>query len=283
MISRMTWLRVRRRTLRTLLYLVLVAQSMVVLFPILLMLLSSVKASRLIFKNPFALPKPLFLDNYARLFIQQSYERYFLNSVLVTSLAILFAIMATSLASYAIAKYRFRGNQTVFLYFLIGLMLPIRLGTINIMQIFIAINLFNSLVALVIIYTAMGIPAGILIFTGFMREIPDELSDAARIDGYGETHIFVSIIVPLLSPAIVVVAVYNLVPIWNDFWFPLILINKDSLMTIPLATARLFGKHETDYGLLFAILSAAAVPPIILFVALSRYFIKGLTAGAIKG
>ncbi|MBN2551994.1 MAG: carbohydrate ABC transporter permease [Spirochaetales bacterium] len=279
----MTWLQVRRQTLRTVLYLVLLAQSVVVLFPILLMLVSSVKASRLIFKNPFAFPKPLFLDNYARLFIQQSYERYFFNSVLVSFLAILFAIMATSIASYAIAKYRFRGNQTVFLYFLIGLMLPIRLGTINIMQIFITINLFNSLISLIIIYTAMGIPAGILIFTGFIREIPDELSDAARIDGYGETRIFTSVIVPLLSPAIVVVAVYNLVPVWNDFWFPLILINKDSLMTIPLATARLFGKHETDYGLLFAILSAAAVPPIILFVALSRYFIKGLTAGAIKG
>jgi raffinose/stachyose/melibiose transport system permease protein len=91
------------------------------------------------------------------------------------------------------------------------------------------------------------------------------------------------IIVPLLTPAIVVVAVYNLIPIWNDFWFPLILINRDELMTVPLATARLFGKHETDYGLLFAILSAAAIPPIALFVTLSRYFIKGLTAGAIKG
>jgi raffinose/stachyose/melibiose transport system permease protein len=262
---------------------VLLAQSAIVLFPILLMLVSSLKASRFIFKNPFALPKPIFLDNYARLFIQQSYERYFFNSLLVTFLAILLAVFVTSLASYAIAKYSFRGNRTVFLYFLLGLMLPIRLGTINIMQIFIAINLFNSLISLIIIYTAMGIPAGILIFTGFIREIPDELSDAARIDGYGETRIFISIIVPLLSPAIVVVAVYNLVPIWNDFWFPLILINRDELMTIPLATARLFGKHETDYGLLFAILSAAAFPPIILFVAMSRYFIKGLTAGAIKG
>ena len=273
----------KRITLRTLLYVVLAAQSLVVLFPLWLMFNSSLKASRQIFRNPFSLPDPVFWKNYLKLFVQQSYERYFLNSIGVTVVSLLLIVVVTSLAAYAIAKYRFKGNSQIFFYFLIGLMLPIRLGTINIMQMFITVNLYNNLLSLIAIYTAMGIPAGILIFTGFVREIPDELRDSARIDGYGETAIFLRIIVPLLTPAIVVVAVYNLIPIWNDFWFPLILINKDELMTVPLATARLFGKHETDYGLLFAILSAAAIPPIALFVTLSRYFIKGLTAGAIKG
>jgi len=273
----------KRVSLRGLLYLVLGAQSLVVLFPLWLMFNSSLKASRQIFRDPFGLPNPVFWKNYLKLFVQQSYERYFLNSIGVSVVSLLLIVVVTSLAAYAIGKYRFRGNQQIFFYFLIGLMLPIRLGTINIMQMFIRVNLYNNLLSLIAIYTAMGIPAGILIFTGFIREIPDELRDSARIDGYGETGIFLRIIVPLLTPAIVVVAVYNLIPIWNDFWFPLILINRDELMTVPLATARLFGKHETDYGLLFAILSAAAIPPIALFVTLSRYFIKGLTAGAIKG
>jgi len=274
---------VKNSFLKTLLYCILALQSAVIFFPLFLMTISSLKASREIFKNPFALPSAVNLKNYIKLFINQDYELYFLNSIVISLSAILMILVCTSLASYALGKYRFRGNKQIFFFFLIGLMIPIRLGTINIMQMFLKLNLFNNLLSLIIVYTAMGIPAGILIFTGFIREIPEELSDAARIDGYGETKIFLQVIVPLLSPAIVVVAVYNLMPIWNDFWFPLILINKESLMPIPLATARLFGKHETDYGLLFSILTAAALPPIVLFLTLSRYFIKGLTAGAIKG
>ncbi|MDD5077349.1 MAG: carbohydrate ABC transporter permease, partial [Sphaerochaetaceae bacterium] len=215
--------------------------------------------------------------------VQQNYLSYFANSIIVTLFALATIIVFASLASYAIGKYSFKGNAQVYTFFILGLMIPIRLGTINIMQMFITMDLFNKLLALVIVYAAMGIPAGIMILTGFIRDIPDELSDAARIDGCSETGIFIRIIVPLLSPAIVVAAVYNLMPIWNDFWFPLVLINKDQLSTIPLATARLFGKHETDFGLLYAILTAAAIPPIALFVGLSKYFIKGLTSGAVKG
>lgn len=271
------------RIFKGLLYLVLSIESAIVFFPLFLTVISALKTSREIFMRPFGLPNPGTLKNFIKLFVRQRYELYMLNSIFVSLTAIGIILVVTSLASYAIGKYKFRGNNQVFIFFLLGLMLPIRLGTINIMQLFLKLNLYNSLVSLILVYAAMGIPAGILIFTGFIKDIPEELSDAARIDGYGETKIFTNVIVPLLSPAIVVVAVYNLIPIWNDFWFPLILINKENLMTIPLATSRLFGKHETDFGLIFAILTVAALPPIALFVALSRYFIRGLTAGAIKG
>ncbi len=264
-------------------YIFLIFQGVIILFPLLMMTMSSFKSNREIFKNPFSFPSSFNLENFSDLFIKASYERYFFNSLIVSCCAILITIAVSSLAAYAIAKYNFFGNRIVFFYFLAGLMIPIRLGTINILQMFIKMNLYDNLISLIIVYSAMGIPPGILIFTGFMKEIPEELSDSARMDGCSEVGIYRRIIVPLIGPAIVVVAVYNLIPIWNDFWFPLILINSDNLMTIPLATARMFGKHETNYGLVFAILTAAAVPPIILFASLSRYFIKGLTAGAVKG
>ncbi|MDY0027746.1 MAG: carbohydrate ABC transporter permease [Candidatus Humimicrobiaceae bacterium] len=264
-------------------YFVLIFQCLIIAFPLFLMVMSSFKSNREIFKAPFKLPATLNMENYRKLFLQSNYLRYFLNSIIVSLAAILIILIASSLASYAISKYRFPLNKFIFFYFLAGLMIPIRLGTINIMQMFIKLNLYNNLLSLIIIYSAYGIPAGILIFTGFMNDIPNELSDSARVDGCSEIGIFRKIIVPLLGPAIVVVAVYNLIPIWNDFWFPLVLINSDNLMTIPLATAKLFGRHETNYGLIFAILTSAAVPPMILFATLSRYFIKGLTAGAIKG
>lgn len=229
------------------------------------------------------MPTSFNLINYIKLFEKANYATYFLNSLIVSASSILIILIVSSLASYALSKYSFFGNKFLSLYFLAGLMIPIRLGTINIMQIFQTLHLYNNLLSLIIIYSAMGIPAGILIFSGFIREIPNELDDSGRVDGCSEFGIFGRIIVPLLGPAIVVVAVYNLIPIWNDFWFPLVLINNENLMTVPLATAKLFGQYETDYGVIFALLTSAAVPPMILFVTLSRYFIKGLTAGAIKG
>ncbi|MDD3777600.1 MAG: carbohydrate ABC transporter permease, partial [Actinomycetota bacterium] len=207
--------------------------------------MSSFKSNREIFKTPFSLPSSFNLENYRDLFVQSNYLRYFINSIIVSIAAIAITLIVSSLASYALSKYSFALNKIVFFYFLAGLMIPIRLGTINIMQMFIKLNLYNNLLSLIIIYAAYGIPPGILIFTGFMRDIPNELSDSARVDGCSEIGIFRKIIVPLIGPAIVVVAVYNLIPIWNDFWFPLVLINSDNLMTIPLATAKLFGKHET--------------------------------------
>lgn len=264
-------------------YALLVFQCLTITFPLVLMVMSSFKSNREIFKTPFSLPSSFNLENYRDLFVQSNYLRYFINSIIVSIAAIAITLIVSSLASYALSKYSFALNKIVFFYFLAGLMIPIRLGTINIMQMFIKLNLYNNLLSLIIIYAAYGIPPGILIFTGFMRDIPNELSDSARVDGCSEIGIFRKIIVPLIGPAIVVVAVYNLIPIWNDFWFPLVLINSDNLMTIPLATAKLFGKHETNYGLIFAILTAAAIPPMVLFATLSRYFIKGLTAGAIKG
>jgi raffinose/stachyose/melibiose transport system permease protein len=279
----MSAIRLKKKTKKLGIYLVLLAQSLIIIIPLFIMINSSLKASRSIFKDPFGLPSPVYFGNFVKLFIEQDYVTYFINSITVASGSLLTILIFASLASYAIAKYSFRWNVQIYTFFIIGLMIPIRLGTINIMQLFIRMDLYNTLWSLIIVYSAMGIPAGVLILTGFLKDIPDELSDAARIDGCTETGIFIRVIVPLLSPALVVAAVYNLMPIWNDFWFAIILINKESVFTIPLATARLFGKHETDFGLLYAILTAAAVPPIVLFVGLSKYFIRGLTSGAVKG
>jgi len=137
--------------------------------------------------------------------------------------------------------------------------------------------------SLIIVYVAMGIPFGVFILTDFIRFIPEELSNAARIDGCSEPKIFYKIIIPLLRPAMAIVAIINFIPIWNDFWFPLILIRSDNMKTVPLATALLFGQFETDFGLIFSALSMASLPLVIFYLILSRQFGKGLTAGAFKG
>lgn len=276
--------RFKNMTARTLLYIVLIIYSFIIIFPIFLMIITSLKKdNKEIFTKPYSLPESFNLDNFMKLLKISNYERYFLNSIIVTVLSIFFILLCSSLASYVIAKYRFLGNKFIYIYLLGGLMIPIRLGTINILQIMIKIHLFDNILSLVIVYTAMGIPIGVLILTGFIREVPEELSNAARIDGCSEPQIFYKIIVPLIRPALAAVAIINFMPIFNDFWFPLILIRSDNMKTVPLATALLFGQYETQYGLVFAVLTLASVPAIAFYLILSRQFIKGLSAGALKG
>jgi raffinose/stachyose/melibiose transport system permease protein len=129
---------------------------------------------------------------------------------------------------------------------------------------------------------AMGLPMGVFVLTEFIRNVPKEILNAARIDGAGSVRIFVQIIVPLTRPALATVAIFNLVNLWNDLWFPLIIIRSDEQRTLMLGVIRLFGQYQTDWNKILAVLTSASVPIILLYLLLSKQFIKGLTAGAVK-
>jgi raffinose/stachyose/melibiose transport system permease protein len=141
----------------------------------------------------------------------------------------------------------------------------------------------NTLWSLFPVYTAMGIPTAIFILTEFIRGLPGELYEAGYMDGANRLKIYWKIVLPLIRPALATVAIYNLVPIWNDLWFPLIFINLESQKTVLLAVTKLQGQYTTDWPKLLAILSLSALPVIILYLTMSKQFIKGLTAGAVKG
>lgn len=268
---------------RTFLYLFLGAYTIGVIYPILLMILTAFKDNKEIFSSPYSLPKNFDFSNFIDLFKRTNYIVYFKNSIIVAIVSVFLILFISSLASYVIAKYKFKLSNFLYMYFLAGIMIPIKLGTINILQIMVKLHLYDSIASLIIVYTAMGIPIGIFILTGFIKEIPEELSNAARIDGCSEPRIFFNIIIPLLRPALSAVAIYNFVPIWNDFWFPLILLRSKSVWTVPLATAQLFGQFETYYGFVFALLTMASLPVITFYLVLSKQFLKGLSAGALKG
>ncbi len=273
----------RRFVSRSVLYLVLGLQLAVALYPIALMLLTSLKTNNEIFTNPFGIPKILAFQNYGAIFGQSNYIRYYVNSLTVAAAAIVLILILSLLPSYVLSKLRFRGNRLIYLYLLAGMMIPMKLGSLDIIRTMDRLSLTNSLASLIIVYAAMGIPFGVLIFTGFIKEIPEELSNAARIDGASEYGILGRIIVPNLKPAISATAIINILPTWNDFWFPLILISSDRLKTLPLATANLFGQYQTDFGMVFAALSMASIPMIIFYLVISKQFLKGIEAGALKG
>ena len=161
-------------------------------------------------------------------------------------------------------------------------MLPIKIASIRLLEMMKDLNLLNKVWALVPIYVAMGLPIAVFVLTEFTRQIPRELTEAALIDGAGRFPVLLRIILPLLRPALATVAIYNLVPFWNDLWFPLIFINDESQKTLLLGVTRLFGQYQTDWSKVMAVLTLSSIPVLILYLLMSKQFIKGMTAGAVK-
>ncbi|HXX38482.1 MAG TPA: carbohydrate ABC transporter permease [bacterium] len=261
----------------------LITNALLVLLPMFFMGLSSLKTTREIFQDPFGFPAALRWDNYQQLWSAAHFAAYFQNSVVVTVLSMVLILITGTPAAYALGRYAFRGNDLVFLYFLSGIMVPIRLAVIPLFIMMRDLHLLDTFASLVLVYGASGLPSTIFILTGFFRTLPQDLDNAARIDGAGEFGILMRVMLPLVRPALAIVTVYNIIPIWNDFFFPLVFIHVDALKTLPLGLTVFFGEYQTNWALLFAGLSFAAAPVLLLYVFLSQQFIKGLTAGAIKG
>jgi raffinose/stachyose/melibiose transport system permease protein len=161
-------------------------------------------------------------------------------------------------------------------------MIPIRLGTVSILELVVRLDLVNTLTALVLVYTAQGLPLAVMILSEFVRQVPAELKDAARCDGVGEFKIFFQIVLPLIRPAIATVAVFTMIPAWNDLWFPLILAPGDSTKTVTLGVQQFIGQYVTDWNSVLAALSLAVIPMLVLYALFSRQLIRGLTSGAVK-
>ena len=259
--------------------------SLVVIVPIWTMIVNSLKEKREIFRTPFDWPtsESFTLDGYKNAWIDGNFDLYFTNSIIVTVTALIIIMVVGAMAGYALANWRSRLSTIVYLYFIAGLMVPIRLGTINIVTIVQDLGLGGKLTGLIPIYVAMGLPITAFVLTTFMREIPSDLIDAARMDGASEIRVFGQIVLPLVRPALATVAVFNMIPIYNDLWFPLILTRAEENRTVTYGVSLLFGQYQTDWNAILSTLSLAAVPILILYLLMSKQFIRGLTAGAIKG
>jgi raffinose/stachyose/melibiose transport system permease protein len=247
------------------------------------MVINSFKDRLSIYTNPFGLPQKWFFNNYSSVLGDGDFLVYFRNSFVVVLLSLGIMLLTGSLAAYALANWRGRFSRVVYFFFIAGMMLPIKIASIRILELVRNMGLLNSIWSLIPVYTAMGIPIAVFILTEFIRQIPYELTEAGIIDGAGRFVIFFRIITPLLRPALATTAIYNLVPFWNDLWFPLIFITDDRAKTLLLGVTRLFGQYQTDWSKVLAVLTLSAIPVISLYLLMSKQFIKGLTAGAVKG
>ncbi|NIX76386.1 carbohydrate ABC transporter permease [Microvirga sp. c23x22] len=261
---------------------ILILNSFVMLYPVVVMVFSAFKSTGEIFEHPFALPDFTQVQNFARVLGETSMPTYFLNSIVVTGVSILLILLLGTMAGYAVARYESRTNTVVLLFFLAGLMLPLKLAVIPLFILLRDLSLLDSRWSLIVTYTAIGLPSAVFIMAGFLRSLPSELEDAARIDGASEPRIMWSVMLPLARPPMAIAAIQNAVPIWNDFFFPLVFIQTDSAKTLPQGLTTFMGEYTTDWGMLFAGLTIAAAPITLLYIALSRQFIQGMTAGAVK-
>ncbi|MCD6238610.1 MAG: carbohydrate ABC transporter permease [Thermotogae bacterium] len=262
--------------------LILITYSIMIILPLINMFISSLKSTREIFMFPYSLPQSISFKNYVQVWIKGNFGIYFLNSVIVTGSSLFLTLFLGSLAAYAIARYSYKLNTLIYLIFLSGIMLPLKSAIISLFLMMKTLRLLNTYWALIFVYTAMSLPSTVFILTGFMRSLPRDLENAARIDGCSEFGIYRRIILPLSKQGLAIVAIYNGVPIWNDFFFPLVFIQNDKLKTLPLGMTVFFGQYQTNWGLLFAALSIAIIPIITVYILLSNQFIRGITAGAIK-
>lgn len=264
-------------------HVLLILWSFIAMFPVWILIINTLKTKKEIYGNPFGLPVKWTLENYQYVVTDSNFINYFRNSFIVVVVSLTLILLLGSLCAYALAHWRSKLSGIVYFVIIIGMMLPIKIATIRLLEMMKAIGLLDSLWSLFPVYTAMGIPTAIFILTEFIRSLPLELYEAAYIDGAGRFRIYSTIVVPLIRPAMATVAVYNLVPIWNDLWFPLIFINQESQKTVLLAVTKLQGQYTTDWPKLLAILSLSALPVILLYLSMSKQFIRGLTAGAVKG
>lgn len=265
-----------------LLQVILIANTIIMLAPIVIMIFSAFKTTPQIFASPFSIPDFTQLANFAKIWTQTNFLRYLLNSFLVTGVSMALILTLGTMAAYSIGRYQFRGSAFILMFFLAGLTLPLKLAIIPLFMLMRDLGILNNQLSLIFVYTAMGLPTTVFIMTGFIRTLPNELEDAARMDGASEALIMWKIMLPLVRPAMVIAGIQNVVPIWNDFFFPLVFIQNDDLKTLPQGLTTFMGEYTTDWGVLFAGLTLSAAPITLIYIVLSKQFISGMTSGAVK-
>ena len=262
----------------------LITWTIVALFPVYVILSNSFKTRKAIFNDSLNLPtaESFSLIGYRTVMKQGDFLLYFQNSMIVTVASLFLILLFGAMAAFALSEYRFRGNTLMGLYLALGIMIPIRIGTVAILELMVQTGLVNTLTALILVYTAQGLPLAVFILSEFMRQVSDDLKNAGRIDGMSEYAIFFRLVLPLVRPAMATVAVFTMIPIWNDLWFPLILAPGEATKTITLGTQMFIGQYVTNWNAVLSALSLAILPVLVLYVIFSRQLIRGITSGAVK-
>lgn len=268
---------------KTAAYAFLGIMSIFYIYPLLWLLLNSLKTTPEIFSNTWGLPQTWMWRNYENAWITGHTGRYLTNSVLLTACSLVAVILFSTMAAFALTKLRWKGSKITTLYFLVGMMVPIHATLIPLFVYFTKLGLVDSQLGLVLIYVSFGLPAAVLILSGFFTAIPDELLESAIIDGSSIFGVFWRIVLPISKPALMTVTILSFVSIWNELLLALVFISDPSKLTLPVGLTRFSDEYITDYAPMFAAIMIATIPTIMLFAVFNKRVMAGMAEGAIKG
>ena len=262
---------------------VLIFNSVIVIAPVLFLLNSSLRETNDFARNPMKLARDPYWQNYKEVWAGGEFPTYFKNSLIVT-LGSLFVILALGLgAGFVLGRYQFKGHGLILGFVLSGMLVPAKLAIIPLFIQLKWMHLLDSHLGLILVYSSGALPAAIFILSGFFRSLPADIDSAARVDGASEFQLLIKVLMPLVRPGLAIVAIYSAIPIWNDFFLPLVFLQTPEKKTIMQGLTAFFGEYSSQWGIIFAGLTIAAIPLVTLYLVLSEQFIKGLTAGAVKG
>ncbi len=268
---------------RVMLYSFLIAFTLIYIMPFFGAIFTSLRTQEDISLNGFwSIPTEITFQNYPDAWTQGRVNRYLLNSFIITIPALVGTLFLSSLSAFALARYKFRGNRAIYFMYVAGTMLPFQILLLPVFLLNNKIGLYNTYYSVIIIHIAFQLGFCTFVLRNFMRTLPGEIMDAARIDGASEFGIYWRIVMPLTVPAIAALAILEFTWIFNDYLWALILIQDDSLKPVTAGLASLQGQFVTNWPLIVAGALLAAVPTLIVFFALQRYFIGGLTLGSSK-
>lgn len=263
-------------------YAVLILFALICLVPIFWVLSSSLKLTREIAMNPLGFPPAFRLSNYIEAWTAGRFGKYFMNSVIVSLPIVIGSLLLASLAGYGLARLKFRGSMTVFYTFLIGLMVPFQSVMIPLFYLLKDIGFLGTYFAMIVPSIALGLPFGIFFMRAFFAGLPNELADAAEIDGCTELDVFWRVMMPLAGPAVSTMAVLSFMGAWNSFLLPLIYMQKESLRPLVIGLMYFRDSYSQNVPLTMAGATIVMLPIIVVYLIFQRKFIQGLTAGALK-
>ncbi|MDN7243102.1 carbohydrate ABC transporter permease [Planococcus sp. N028] len=262
----------------------LAVYALLILIPLLVVVLTSVKTLQETFANPLGIPEGgLHFDNYVNIFQEQTMAGYFMNSSVVTLFSVSFTLLFAAMIAFGITRLNNWIGNVLFLLFAFGMMVPAQVSMVPLYSLMLDLNLTNSLLGLILVNVATTLPIAVFILTGFMKTLPKELFEASTMDGAGNWRVFTKIVIPLSLPSLSATAIFLFVMHWNDLLYPLLFITDNAYKTLPLALLEFQGQYATNYPMLFTGVIIASAPMVVAYIFLQRFFVAGITAGAVKG
>lgn len=261
----------------------LILGALAILYPVVMVILASFKTQLEMFSSPFSLPSSFRFDNYIEAWDRINFPVALKNSLIMTVAPVLCIVVFGSMAGYACARSKAKAVKFIYNLFVGCIIIPFYTAMIPLANYMGKLHLNNTYFGVIMVYTGINISLAVFIYAGFIRALPIEIEEAARVDGCSKLQSFIRIIFPMSAPTTATVVILSSLSIWNDFLIPLILLSRKEMKNLPISLFTFQGQYNTEWNLTFAALVLAAIPIVIIYIALQKHIIKGVSSGSLKG